>query len=185
MVGDADQDGLGVAETVMVSVRVSEKVAVTLALSVKDALMVGLALAVNDGVHVSLMVSDLLLVAVTVGVEDLSAVSVIVAVRDPLGLDTGVGVCAGETELLAVGEISGVWTKVGNAKVLRGVGILKKGLSGSLGFDRPRGAFSQNGKAQVMPGMPNKMIPIMKHFFTPTSFEPRPHRTLLDPGSGL
>jgi hypothetical protein len=81
-----------------------------------------------------------------------------------------VGVCEGETVLLFVGEEKsgvreGVKVNVGKTNVSRGVGNLKKGLSGSLGLIRPVGPFSQNGKAWPRPGMANKNSPTMKRNF--------------------
>jgi hypothetical protein len=63
------------------------------------------------------------------------------------------------------GVREGVKVKVGKTNVSRGVGNLKKGLSGSFGFIRPAGLFSQNGKAWLKPGMHSKKKPMMKRNF--------------------
>jgi hypothetical protein len=146
-VGDWDWDG--VMEMVWDSVSVLDRVALSLALSVGDELTLDVAEGVDGKVCVSV------------------AVTVRVGVLEPPGLSVSVNVCSGETVLLGEGEKKGVddMTKVGKTNVSRGVGILKKGLSGSLGFMRPVGPFSQKGNAWPKPGSPDRKITTMKNRF--------------------
>jgi hypothetical protein len=152
-VGDAVQDGVTVSEgvTVSVAVPVFEPVAVALALSVGDELMLGVAL----GLRVDTCVS----------VTD----SVTVAVVESLVLGAAVRVCEAETVLLGEGEkVSGEGSgeRPGKTNVSRGVGTLKKGLSGSLGLILPVGPLSQNGKAWPKPGNTSKKNANAKRDFT-------------------
>ena len=148
-----------VAVELWVSVKLELTDAVALEVAVHDSVTVG------EAVTVSVLVFESVLVALALSVEDQVMLGV------ALGLNTAVGVCEAETVLLAVGEeMTGVIVEVkvlvGKTNVSRGVGILKNGLSGSLGFIRPLGPFSQNGKAWPKPGIASKKHTKAKRDFT-------------------
>jgi hypothetical protein len=148
---------------------------VGLAVTVDDGVALEVEVSVQDGVAVSEAVTVSVLVIESVTVALALSVGDQVMLGVALELGTAVGVCEAETVLLGVGEeISGVCegvkvgvkVRVGNTNVLRGVGILKKGLSGSFGFIRPDGPFNQNGKAWPKPGKANKKHKNTKRNFT-------------------
>lgn len=159
---------VGVDEDVAVGVDVNERVGVDVDVGVP--VRVGLAdgVMVNVGENDSFVVGEALMVGVALYAGVCVAVSVtdsvLVSVVEALGLEAAAGVCVGEAVLLAVGEKIGALTAV-----LRVVGTLKKGLSGSLGLFL-EGPVSQNGKAWPEPGSPNKRSPTTKrNFMTPNS----------------
>jgi hypothetical protein len=174
-VDEAEKLGVASVEMVPASVAVIDGVsesageivglAVCVALGLTVPVALGVGVADQDCVDVMDVVGEA--VGACVSVTDRVAEWVIVAVYESLGLDTSVNVCDGEIVALGLG-VEGLgegdsWTtgKVGNG---RGVGIRKKGLSGSLGLVRP-GLLSQNGKAWPRTGSVNKKSAMMKRDF--------------------
>jgi len=156
---------VGLAVRVAVELWVSVKLELTDAVALLVEVEVHDGVTVGEAVTVSVLVFESVLVTLALSVGDQVMLGV------ALGLNTAVGVCEAETVLLAVGEeMTGVIVEVkvlvGKTNVSRGVGILKNGLSGSFGFIRPLGPFSQNGKAWPKPGIASKKHTKAKRDFT-------------------